>query len=159
MTLKVESKIHNQPRVAREMGAAHGIKMRKRTRSLPRNFLSKARARMLPRTMTRTCETKVNTKVFQSARRNTGFLTTLAKFWRPTKEKSRLPAEELVRLRKRARTKGGGEEQLAQSSIAWRQGIRGGEERCGASRLCSFHESQTQADRWTRLRSRIRLSA
>src|SRR5262249_56921709 len=54
---------------------------------------------------------------------------------------------------------GGGEEQLAQSSIAWRQGIRGGEERCGASRLCSFHESQTQADRWTRLRSRIRLSA
>src|SRR5262249_14527954 len=35
---------------------------------------------------------------------------------------------------------GGGEEEFAQPAIAWRQDIRGGEERHGARRLCSFHE-------------------
>ncbi len=60
----------------------------------------------LPKTMTSTWETNVKTNVFQSARRNTGFATTFLKFCSPTKEKSRLPAEELVRLRKSASTKG-----------------------------------------------------
>ena len=106
MTLKVESKIHSQPRVAREMGAAHGISIRKRTSPRPRNGRRRARARMLPSTMTRSWDTKVNRKVFRRASRKTALLNTLAKFWRPTKEKSRLPAEELVRLRKRASRKG-----------------------------------------------------
>jgi hypothetical protein len=88
------------------MGAAHGIRMRKRTSSLPRNGLRRARARMLPSTMTRNCETKVNTKVLRRARWKTGLVTTFRKFCSPTKENSRLPAEELVRLRKSARRKG-----------------------------------------------------
>ncbi len=106
ITLKVESKIHSQPRVASEIGAAHGSRIRNRTKSLPRNGFISARARTFPITMTRACETNVKTKVFHRARRNTGLDTTARKFCRPTKEKSRLPAEELVRLRKTASTNG-----------------------------------------------------
>ena len=51
-------------------------------------------------------QTKVNTKVFINARRNTGLFITERKFCNPTKENSRLPAEELVRLRNRASRNG-----------------------------------------------------
>ena len=92
--------------MASEIGAAHGMRIRKRTRNLPRNFLRSARARILPRKITRNCETNVKMKVFLSARRKTGLVATFLKFWSPTKEKSRLPADELVRLRKSASRKG-----------------------------------------------------
>src|SRR4029453_10160212 len=49
----------------------------------------------------RNCETKVNTKVLRRARWKTGLVTTFRKFCSPTKENSRLPAEELVRLEKK----------------------------------------------------------
>src|SRR5689334_25337784 len=106
MTLEVEWKIHSHPGVAGEIGAAHGSRIRKRTTSLPRNGFKRARARMLPRKMTRNWETKVKTKVFRSARWNTGLPSTERKFCSPTNENWRLPAEELVRLRKTASRKG-----------------------------------------------------
>src|SRR5215469_4822146 len=99
MTLKVESKIQSHPSVASEMGAAHGIRMRNRTSDLPRNGFIRARARMLPRTMTETCVTKVKRKVLVSERRNVPLLSTLRKLARPTKDTSRLPADEFVKLR------------------------------------------------------------
>src|SRR5215471_15047 len=106
MTLNVESKIQSQPRVASEIGAAQGIRMRKRTSDLPRKSFMRARARMLPSTMTVICVTNVKTNVFVSDRWNTRFLMTLRKFSKPTKEKLRLPADEFVKLRATARTKG-----------------------------------------------------
>jgi hypothetical protein len=102
----VESKIHSQPRVASEIGAAHGMRIRKRATPLPKNDFMSARARMLPSVMTATCDTSVNTNVLRSERWNTGLASTFLKFWRPTKENWRLPAEELVRLRKTARRNG-----------------------------------------------------
>jgi hypothetical protein len=48
----------------------------------------------------------VKTNVFRSARRKTGLDRTLRKFCRPTNEKSRLPADELVRLRNTASRNG-----------------------------------------------------
>ena len=106
MTLNVESKIHSQPRVASEIGAAQGSRIRNRTRSLPRNGFINARARTLPSPMTSTCETRVKTKVFQRARRKTGLATTARKFCNPTNENWRLPADELVRLRNTASRNG-----------------------------------------------------
>ena len=88
------------------MGAAHGMRMRKRTKDFPANFFISARARILPITMTASCETKVKMKVLRRARRKTVFVTTLWKFCSPTNETSRLPAEELVTLSPRARRKG-----------------------------------------------------
>jgi hypothetical protein len=61
-----------------------------------------ARARMLPRAMTRSCETKVKTNVFHRARWNTGLETTFRKLRSPTKSNCSDPAEEFVRLRKTA---------------------------------------------------------
>src|SRR3989442_5153076 len=99
MTLKVESKIHSQPSVASEIGAAHGSRMRKRAIALPWNDFMSARASTLPSTITASCETKVNTNVLRRARRKTGLAMTFSKFRRPTNENSRLPADELVELR------------------------------------------------------------
>src|SRR5213593_3835684 len=106
MTLKVESKIHNQPSVASEIGAAHGIRIRKRASDLPRKRLSNARARTLPRRITVTCEISVNTNVLRNARWKTGLEITFLKFWSPTNEKSRLPADELVSDRNTASRNG-----------------------------------------------------
>ena len=106
ITLNVESKIHSQPSVASEIGAAQGIRIRNRAIVLPRKRRMSARARMLPNAITRTCETNVKTKVFQSARLKTGLPTTARKFLNPTNETSRLPAEEFVRLRRTAATNG-----------------------------------------------------
>jgi hypothetical protein len=106
MTLKVESKIQSHPSVASEIGAAHGMRMRNRARPLPRNGFISARARMLPSTITASCETNVNTNVFRRARWKTALPSTFRKFCRPTNENCRLPADELVRLRNTASRNG-----------------------------------------------------
>ena len=92
--------------MASEIGAAHGSRIRKRARPLPRNGFISARASTLPSTITVSCETKVNTNVFQRARRKTALATTFSKFCSPTNENSRLPADELVRLSTSASRKG-----------------------------------------------------
>src|SRR5437870_1874226 len=106
MTLNVESKIQSHPSVASEIGAAHGIRIRNRAIDFPKNGLMSARARMLPRIITASWDTSVKTKVLRRARWNTGLATTFLKFERPTKENSRLPAEELVRLKNTASKNG-----------------------------------------------------
>src|SRR5581483_7363828 len=106
MTLNVESKIHSQPRVASEIGAAHGRRIRKRTTDLPANFFMSARARTLPSTITAVWEMTVKRNVFFSERWKTGLATTARKFRSPTKEMSRLPADELLTLSTSARRNG-----------------------------------------------------
>src|SRR5262249_38250809 len=106
ITLNVESKIHSQPSVARDTGAAQGIRMTKRTSARPGKRFSRARARMFPHTITVSWDTNVKMNEFLRDRWNTGFRTTLGKFWSPTNENSRLPADELVRLRNTASRKG-----------------------------------------------------
>ena len=65
MTLYVESRIQSQPIVPSEIGATQGSRIRSRTSHLPRNSLSSARASTVPSTITRTCATNANTKVFR----------------------------------------------------------------------------------------------
>src|SRR5205809_810331 len=62
---RADQRQQSQPIVPSEIGAPQGSRIRSRTSHLPRNSLSSARASTVPSTITRTCATSANTKVFR----------------------------------------------------------------------------------------------
>src|SRR3989454_1660878 len=106
ITLNVESKIHVHAIAASDTGAAHGSRIRKRTRRRPTTAASRTNAPAVARITTRACEPTVNSTVLLRALWNCGSETIVAKLRSPTHENERLPAVAALKLSSTASTRG-----------------------------------------------------
>ncbi len=88
------------------MGAAHGNRIKNRTAERPGNFSCSVRARILPRTMTRTWDTRVKMTVLVSADRKMELLIARRKLVAPTNCTVWEPVVALLTLRYRANRSG-----------------------------------------------------